>query len=222
MASNTIDEMRQDLQELTSLRAGAKRKRTQTTLDKEMEQLRRELMAAEQKSAQGQGSGDGKVKVATLAQENIINYAWDQSDKFMKLYVTLDNLKSLSDDAITTNFTDRSMTVKVRFPTKICNLHISRLCEEIVAKDSYVKKKSEYVLVMLKKAEVSKTWPYVTEKEKKKKDDSLSTPKMDENEDPSASITKLMKKMYDEGDDEMKRTITKAWSESQQKQMAGM
>lgn len=32
---------------------------------------------------------------------------------------------------------------------------------------------------------------------------------------------KLMKKMYDEGDDEMKRTMSKAWSESQEKRAKG-
>jgi calcyclin binding protein len=31
----------------------------------------------------------------------------------------------------------------------------------------------------------------------------------------------LMKKMYDEGDDEMKRTINKAWSESRNKTGGG-
>ena len=32
---------------------------------------------------------------------------------------------------------------------------------------------------------------------------------------------KMMKKMYDEGDDDMKRTIAKAWTESQDKKMKG-
>ena len=30
-----------------------------------------------------------------------------------------------------------------------------------------------------------------------------------------------MKKMYDEGDDEMKRTIAKAWTEGQEKKQGG-
>jgi len=45
---------------------------------------------------------------------------------------------------------------------------------------------------------------------------------MDDNADPSASIMTMMKKMYDEGDDDMKRTISKAWTESREKQGAGM
>ena len=43
------------------------------------------------------------------------------------------------------------------------------------------------------------------------------TPKMKEGQDPSASIMELMKNMYQEGDDDMKRTIAKAWTESQEK-----
>ena len=45
------------------------------------------------------------------------------------------------------------------------------------------------------------------------------TPKPDKNEDPSASLMGLMKQMYQDGDDEMKRTIAKAWHESQEKRM---
>jgi len=30
-------------------------------------------------------------------------------------------------------------------------------------------------------------------------------------EDPQASMMNMMKKMYDEGDDDMKRMMTKAW-----------
>ena len=47
------------------------------------------------------------------------------------------------------------------------------------------------------------------------------TPSFDKEEDPSTSIMKMMKQMYDDGDDEMKRTISKAWTESREKQAAG-
>lgn len=45
---------------------------------------------------------------------------------------------------------------------------------------------------------------------------------MDKNEDPSASIMNLMKKMYSEGDDDMKRTIAKAWTEARGKNESGL
>ena len=43
------------------------------------------------------------------------------------------------------------------------------------------------------------------------------TPKMDKDEDPEASLMNLMKQMYQDGDNDMKRTIAKAWHESQEK-----
>lgn len=60
---------------------------------------------------------------------------------------------------------------------------------------------------------------------KKKIDDffflSSHRPSLDEKEDPSAGIMKLLKDMYDDGDDEMKRSIQKAMYESQSKQSKG-
>jgi calcyclin binding protein len=48
-------------------------------------------------------------------------------------------------------------------------------------------------------------------------------PKMDENADPQDGLMSLMKKMYEDGDDEMKRTISKAFTESREKKgMGGM
>lgn len=43
------------------------------------------------------------------------------------------------------------------------------------------------------------------------------TPKLDKDADPSQSIMNMMKQMYQDGDDEMKRTIAKAWTESREK-----
>lgn len=46
-------------------------------------------------------------------------------------------------------------------------------------------------------------------------------PSMDDNADPSDGLMNMLKKIYSEGDDEMKRTINKAWSESQEKKIRG-
>jgi hypothetical protein len=46
-------------------------------------------------------------------------------------------------------------------------------------------------------------------------------PKMDDKKDPNDSLMDLMKNMYETGDDEMKRTIAKAWTESREKMSTG-
>lgn len=40
-------------------------------------------------------------------------------------------------------------------------------------------------------------------------------------EDPGSSIMNMMKNLYEEGDDEMKRTIAKAWTEANDKKLSG-
>lgn len=49
----------------------------------------------------------------------------------------------------------------------------------------------------------------------------VSKPNTDDNADPSEGLMNMLKKIYSEGDDEMKRTINKAWTESQEKKMKG-
>jgi len=58
------------------------------------------------------------------------------------------------------------------------------------------------------------TFAEKTAADAKKKSDDV---KFDDKADPSAGLMNMMKKMYDEGDDEMKRTIAKAWTEGQEK-----
>ena len=40
---------------------------------------------------------------------------------------------------------------------------------------------------------------------------------MDESKDPNESLMDMLKNMYEGGDDEMKRTIAKAWTQSRDK-----
>jgi len=74
--------------------------------------------------------------------------------------------------------------------------------------------------VFLAKHNAGSDWSHITHAEKaaadaKKKSDDAS--KLGDKDDPSAGLMNMMKKMYDEGDDEMKRTIAKAWTEGQEK-----
>ena len=44
---------------------------------------------------------------------------------------------------------------------------------------------------------------------------------MDQSDDPNASLMNMLKNMYEEGDDEMKRSLQKAFYESQNKKEGG-
>ncbi|RLN73690.1 hypothetical protein BBJ28_00011144 [Nothophytophthora sp. Chile5] len=88
------------------------------------------------------------------------------------------------------------------------------------AKSSFRVKKNR-VTILLFKADKSDSWMNLTAK------NPLKTAKPDTS-DPTAGIMDMMKvrstaqlNMYDDGDEDMKRTIAKAWSESREKSAAG-
>lgn len=147
--------------------------------------------------------------------KEITTYAWDQSDKFMKLYVTLKGVQTLDKELVKTEYTTKSFSLRVENldgSNYVCR--VAGLWGSIIPDKCHHKVKTDTVLLMLKKEEDSKTWPYLTEREDKKK----TTPKIDEKKDPSEGLMDLLKQMYEEGDDEMKRTIAKSWCESRGKQ----
>ena len=55
----------------------------------------------------------------------------------------------------------------------------------------------------------NKYWTDILRKEKK-------AAKMAKNEDPNASLMNMMRDLYNNGDDNMKKTIAESWTKSQQ------
>merc|ERR1719431_430273 len=159
--------------------------------------------------------------VKKIPEIQLKDYSWDQSEKFVKLYLTnLPGLSSLPNEQIITNFTQQSVAVKVEnLSGKSFNFSINNTCHQINPDKSYHKAKSDYLLVFLAKHNPGSSWSHITAAEKaaadlKKKADE---PKLDEKADPSAGLMNMIKKMYEDGDDDMKRTIAKAWTEGQDK-----
>ncbi|KAL5012502.1 hypothetical protein ScPMuIL_011053 [Solemya velum] len=219
---SNVEDLKSDIEELRGFVNQAERQKVKDLLGIELRKLETELIRREEalKRTQGnindsssQTSGTTKSKTPVV---QLKNYAWDQSDKFMKIYVTVNGVHSLPKDNITCQFSDRSFKMIVKQEQKIQELYVSNLMEKIDAADSFFKVKTDTVLLMLKKTELAKTWPHVKQGDAKTKE--KKSPKMDKDKDPQEGLMDMMKQMYDEGDDEMKRTIAKAWSESRQKQ----
>ncbi len=77
---------------------------------------------------------------------------------------------------------------------------------------------SDMVSVFLKKSSDGEKWGHLRAVEKAAAKEKMKPPpKSDDSSDPGAGLMNLMKQMYDDGDDEMKRTIAKAWTESRDK-----
>lgn len=218
-----VSEIQKDIRELQKFETEATRTRVKDFLALQIRRLQTEATQTGQDGNSPLQSGDASTSKtppsaprASAASEIIKTYAWDQSDKFMKLYVTLKDVQSVSKDNISCQFTDQSVRLKVEsLGNKAYELHIAKLCEKIVPDGSYHKVKTDTVLLMLKKKD-GKTWAWVTDREKKEKE-MKKPPPTEAKEDPNAGIMKLLQNMYEDGDDEMKRSITKAMYESQNK-----
>lgn len=154
--------------------------------------------------------------------KKIDTYGWDQSEKFVKIYITsLKDISSVQENNVICNFQPKSFDLMIKNLNNVnYNLIVNNLLFKIDPDQSYVKCKKDMITVFLKKVETGKHWAGVLEKDLKVKEASM--PKIDEKADPQEGLMSMMKKMYEEGDDEMKRTISKAFMESREKQSKGV
>lgn len=215
-----INQLEADLAEVGSLLEKAERKRVQDLLIQEQKKVEKELsFKRQQKEQLARKEADPVAASKATYTVKITNYAWDQSDKFVKIYLTLKDVHKIPSENVEVTFEERSFSVLVKdLDGKNHQLTILNLLYPINEKDSYKKIKSDMLLIMCKKQSREK-WECLTKVEKQYKE--KDKPKMDDNEDPSQGLMNMLKKIYDDGDDEMKRTINKAWSESQEKKMKG-
>uniref|UniRef100_A0A8C6SM75 Calcyclin-binding protein n=1 Tax=Neogobius melanostomus TaxID=47308 RepID=A0A8C6SM75_9GOBI len=203
-----------DLAELGSLLEKAERKRVKDVLTQERNKVEKELSVKKQQKEQlAKRELDPSAATKAAYTVKITNYAWDQSDKFVKIYLTLKDVHKIPSENVQVTFTERSFSVLVKeLDGKNHQMNILNLLQPINEKDSYkryskITIKNDMLLIMCKKLSTQK-WECLTkvEKQSKEKDDGLMN---------------MLKKIYDDGDDEMKRTINKAWSESQEKKIKG-
>ncbi|XP_030607534.1 calcyclin-binding protein [Archocentrus centrarchus] len=215
-----IKQLEADLQELGSLLEKAERKRVQDLLKQEQKKVEKELAAKrQQKEQQARKEADPSVATKAAYTVKITSYAWDQSDKFVKIYLALKDVHKISAENVEVKFTERSFSVLVKdLDGKNHEMTVLNLLYPINEKESYKKIKTDMVLVMCKK-QSTKKWDCLTAVEKQSKE--KEKPSFDENADPSEGLMNVLKKIYAEGDDEMKRTINKAWTESQEKKLKG-
>ncbi|OQS07358.1 hypothetical protein THRCLA_00622 [Thraustotheca clavata] len=133
----------------------------------------------------------------------------------VNVYITsgIDGVGTLPPSNVTCDFTKYSFDLKIKqLNGKNYRLIRHHLDKEIDTKKSkYIYKKNR-VTITLWKADEKQSWMNLTAKNLNASKPSSS--------DPSAGIMDMMKNMYDEGDDEMKRTIAKAWTESRNKNPA--
>lgn len=227
MAQQAVDNLMLDLEELRRLAEGAQRSRVQQILSIDIRKLetdlqhQKALLAAEEQSS-GEASSrpapvPGNVKRYRI---ELKEYAWDQSDKFIKIFVTVNDVQQVPEDNVNVEFTANSFNVMVyNLNNKDYVFTVNHLLNEIDPAKSYRRVKKDMVAIYLAKVNPTK-WAHLTLTAKRlqdMKDAQMSKSTKDTGEDPSAGLMKMMQQLYDRGDSETKRMINKAWHESQDK-----
>ena len=136
--------------------------------------------------------------------------AGGSSAPFVTLYVPLPRVGSLPRDQITCEFTASTLDLVVQHTDKAYRLCKDHLEHEIVPDKSKIVVKADEIRIKLaKKKNDYGSYDYWSK---------LVDPKKKQTKaDPQASIMELMKNMYDEGDDQMRKVI----GETMMKQQRG-
>ncbi|XP_074604732.1 calcyclin-binding protein [Brevipalpus obovatus] len=205
MAPGSIESIQQDIIELKNLLENhVKRESNRILLNNQIISLEKLVNSSPTIT---------KDTTPQLALNPVTNYAWDQTDKFVKIYLNLNDLGLQSGDGVAVDLTFPSEnTVQA-----ICGhkkFYLTKLGDKIETNESFYKFTKQHLVLNLKKKKEEK-WPNLqqtnTKSSKNEKDDFLG------DGDPGSALINLMKKMYNEGDDDMKRTIAKSWHEAQTK-----
>ncbi|KAF0689551.1 Aste57867_19008 [Aphanomyces stellatus] len=220
-----------DIEELKAIVASTKSTRLQKDLQQLLATKEAALVKVQQATPQPVETPIAAPVAAPVASKNtsfaapisdnnvyteISTFAWDDEGygkPKVTVYITsgIDGVGALPSDQVTCDFTTRSFDLKIKqLNGKNYRLVRYNLDKDIDPKKSKFVAKKNRVTITLIKADDKNTWMNLTAKS------TAAAPKPNA-ADPSAGIMDMMKNMYDEGDDEMKRTIAKAWSESRNK-----
>ncbi|KAK1258681.1 hypothetical protein QJS04_geneDACA017828 [Acorus gramineus] len=192
-----------DLEELRQLQGIAKRPRVLSLISSEIARLDQLLKTATAPVVQKPIKKQPANPLVSYAA--VASFSWEQDNDKIKVFLSLE---VVDQEKMETVF--KLMSVDLKFHDvqgKNYRFSIPKLNKEIVPEKCKVLVKPNRVVVTLYKASKG-NWLDLHYKEDKLK------PGMDKDKDPMAGIMDLMKNMYEEGDEDMKRTIAKAWSDA--------
>lgn len=134
------------------------RKRVQGILGVEIRKIETEIIQIRDQIAATSSADGAPVQQKPTPNQTkryeveLTNYGWDQSDKFIKLFITLEGVHSASEDDVSAIFNPSSIVVQIRgVNNKDYKLNINNLLESIDVEKSYRKIKTNMVTVYAKK-----------------------------------------------------------------------
>ena len=185
-------------------------------LKQEIDRLTRKKESLESKKLQNEKELSSLDSDAHLTP--VTNYMWDQTNDYVKIYIEIDKKDPISPESIKFQSNDNTSFVCKFGRYKFTLSRLYKNVDMVKTSEMGVKvSKSNRVTITLYK-EVKGNWASL-----QMQADSLKESLAEEKDlDPSASLMRIMKNMYDQGDDDMKRTIAKTWYESQHKKGGDM
>ncbi|KAA8519493.1 hypothetical protein F0562_013749 [Nyssa sinensis] len=202
------DDLALDLDELRHLQSIAKRPRIVSLISSEihnLEKLSKEAISTAASQTTTPISSMKAVPTPSLNYITLGSFSWDQDNDKVKIYISLEGVEQEKTETVF-----KPMSVDIKFNDvqgKNYRCAIPKLNKEIVPEKCKVVVKPPRIIITLFKASKG-NWLDLQFKEDKLK------PNLDKEKDPMAGIMDLMKNMYEEGDDEMKKTIAKAWTDA--------
>lgn len=205
--------------ELKSLLATATRPRVKDLLSIEIRRLETELLTLKAAEPSGETTPKPATSSTTRFTCDINNYGWDQSEKYVKLFVTLPGVQTVPAENVKVNYNNQDVEVIVQdLNNKDHKLTIKNLLESVVVDKSHHKVKTDMVVVFMSKEKTGKNWDYLTKTAKKVNSNSKAEAAADlmegDNADPNAALMNIMKKMYETGDASTKKMIAEAYTKN--------
>lgn len=160
MAHFGIEEFNDDLKELDSLISQAKRPRIIEKLANLRKTVATEVNALREKEEQSKitrsETSSATQSTPRRFEFELTNYAWDQSDKFIKIFLALDGVQNTTEENVIVEFTDKSISSTITgVDNKDFKFAVKSLLYAINPSKSYRKIKTNAIVIYAKKEEES-------------------------------------------------------------------
>uniref|UniRef100_A0A8C2V8E2 Calcyclin-binding protein n=1 Tax=Chinchilla lanigera TaxID=34839 RepID=A0A8C2V8E2_CHILA len=195
--ASALEELQDDLEEVKALLEKATRKRVRDALTAEKSKIETEIKNKMQHKSQK------KPELLDNEKPAISNYRRDQSDRFVKICITVTGVHQVPAENVQVHFTERSFDLMVKNLTgKSYSMIVNNLFKSTSVEGSSKKIKTDTVLILCRKKVENTQWEYLTQVEKECKE--KEKPSYDAETDPSEGLMNVLKKIYEDGDDDMK------------------
>jgi hypothetical protein len=153
---------------------------------------------------------------APIAYGKVASYSWDQSEKFVSIYISWKGIGSLPAGAVTHEFLSTSFQVQIRDEGQGSKeLSIPNLCHPVDTEKSKVVTKADRIVLKLKKQNLGTEWSDITDTADKKKAE--RDKRIEKGDLKGADTNTLLADMFANASDEDRAGLLEAAHKGRQK-----